>query len=148
MCQISHPYAPDTRSVPRIPGVGFRYVRYTTLNPYRTCDACILVQTRHKSRTPPHLPLPPPLYTTSPRSLLDHLWPSRPTHSYQPPCHEWHRQSSQTCSRYQQIHRCFSLFRSSISEPVDGAAVCVCVCVCARARVRAFVSVCVCVGGW
>ena len=28
----------------------------------------------------------------------------------------------------------FLFFRSSISEPVDGAAVCVCLCVCVRAR--------------
>ena len=36
--------------------------------------------------------------------------------------------------RYQQIHRCHFHFRSSISEPVDGAAVCVCVRVCVRVR--------------
>ena len=30
----------------------------------------------------------------------------------------------------------FFSFPSSISEPVDGAAVCVCVCVCARASFR------------
>ena len=114
-------------------------MRYTTLNPYRTCDACILVQTRHKSRTPSHLPLPPPLYTTSPRLLLDHLWPSRPTHSYQPPCHEWHRQSSQTCSRYQQIHRCcfpFSVFNQWTRGRRGRVGVLLCMCV--------FLCFCVC----
>ena len=50
--------------------------------------------TRHKPRTPSHLPLPPPLCTTSPRSLLHHLWPSRPDRGPQthitPRCHERH----------------------------------------------------------
>ena len=123
-------------------------MRYTTLNPYRTCDACILVQTRHKSRTPSHLPLPPPLYTTSPRSLLHHLWPSRPDRGpliSTPPCHEWHRHSSQTCSRYQQIHRCcfpFSVF-DQWTRGLRGR-VCVCACVCVFVRV----CVCICVCGW
>ena len=104
--------------------------------------------TRQKPRTSSHLPLPPPLYTTSPRSLLHHLWPSRPDRGpliSTPPCHEWHRHSSQTCSRYQQIHRyCFpfSVFNQwtrGLRCRVCGF-VCVCVFVC--------FCVCMCVGGW
>ncbi len=107
--------------------------------------------TRHKPRTSSHLPLPPPLYTTSPRSLLHHLWPSRPDRGPQtdinpPPV------TNGIASRHKHVQDTsrstdvFFHFRFSISGPVDCAAVCVslCVCVC----LCAFVSECVFVGGW
>ena len=60
--------------------------------------------TRHKPRTPSHLPLPPPLCTTSPRSLLHHLWPSRPDRGPQthitPPLSRTALHSSKTFSRW------------------------------------------------
>ena len=99
--------------------------------------------TRHKSRTSSHLPLPPPLCTRSPRSLLHHLWPSRPdrgpqTHITPPLVTNGiaiRHKHVQDTSRSTDV---FFHFRSSISELVDGAAVCVCVC--ARARARACVG--------
>ena len=107
--------------------------------------------TRHKPRTPSHLPLPPPLYTTSPRSLLHHLWPSRPDRGPQtdinPPLSRMASHSSQTCSRYQQIHRCFFPFsvfnqctRGLRGRMCEFVCVCVCVFVC--------FCVCMCVCGW
>ena len=106
--------------------------------------------TRQKPRTSSHLPLPPPLYTTSPRSLLHHLWPSRPdrgpqTHITPPPVTNGiairHKHVQDTSRSTDIVFH----FRSSISGPVDCAAVCVCLCVCVS--LCAFVSVCVWVGG-
>ena len=107
--------------------------------------------TRHKPRTSSHLPLPPFLYTTSPRSLLHHLWPSRPDRGPQthinPPLS---RMASPFVTNMFKIPAdppiLFSIFGLQSVDPWT-ALPCVCVCVCVCLCVLLCLYVCGWVGG-
>jgi len=106
--------------------------------------------TRHKPRTSSHLPLPPPLYTTSPRSLLHHLWPSRPDRGPLISTPPLSRMASPFVTNMFKIPAdppiLFSIFGLQSVDPWT-ARPCLCVCVCVCVCVLLCLYVCVWGGG-